>query len=1056
MKRKKSSSLFALATGAALLVALPQTAVAQGINELVGKAQLASKENNWAEAYPLFKQATELYEPENGVELYGAQSMAFIWFNRGRGAQELGKIAARGADEASKKQANELYQDAIDAYTQCGKVGTDLKENPQKNRINHLIGQCLLSMGKPEEAIKAWDTFTAAYTKRNSTEAFVLDGQGKGKFILDRSIAFFRKAEPDLKEGLKGLDYLALPKTKQRYKITGPAIVLGFQAFCQATLKEVEKAKDSQSRKDRLEKSLITYMIRHRDTLTLSPYQMYNFTPLFIKLSIDCKKLGLDKAAFMFQSFLPSSIESKEDMELKLANLGGYKGMVDHHDNVFTAEITQSLSNFETQVGKGEPHEITQNLVLADYHESEGNSRAAFAIYEMIELYHSDHPKREDWLFHAVRTSYLIKDAAKLELYGHRFRSDFPQSSHKSNVEQFILLFFFQNNEFEKCAELAETFLPSIKSDTEEHRLALYCLAGSYYYLGQSAEARAPLGEHVKLYGKGGKHKESPYSLATQYWEAANETYLQEWAQAAQKLDAFLRDYPDPAKNVYFPNAIYDRANCYTNLEEYEKSTKSLDEIINKYPNCGILDQVYALRANNNENLSNDDKAQEDYKLALEVAQKANNQAVEAEVLTNLILLLGDASQPEKTEAEKKKKAENFKATLQYYDTFWAKYSDKGYNGSVATVGLAALSANGRGEEGLANLKQIIQEHAKQEASPRISSLIEAYTEEYLSVHNDDAEKLKSHYAKDFNISKDSVYAQSLVKMSLVDTYSRLEKAATKLDDKAAAKKWKKASSLMLKELSTFDLTKLNNSTLVTIGESLRQSAETTIALQQATRFHEQVLANVKSSKELGFKNEAIFGLASALIDAEDKTKLPKAYKDLQQVRDSKESDKRTKEKAHFTMVKIAGELGDFSAVITEAESFASTYKTSSYRTLVRLTLADAQYEKGDKAEALKHYRSVVSSAPGFIDYSGPAMLRTMEMIEKKYEKWAFGEAYVRSVRKSFEEAAEKGAMSSKQQDIWESIKDAVSDLEADAEVQAGKAEAEKIEEARKRVRGIR
>ena len=212
----------------------------------------------------------------------------------------------------------------------------------------------------------------------------------------------------------------------------------------------------------------------------------------------------------------------------------------------------------------------------------------------------------------------------------------------------------------------------------------------------------------------------------------------------------------------------------------------------------------------------------------------------------------------------------------------------------------------------------------------------------------------------------------------------------------------------------------------------------------------------MKSSKELEFKNEAIFGMASALIDAEDRTKLPKAYKDLQQVRDSEDADKRTKQKAHLTMVKISAELGNFKDVITEAESFIETYKTSSYKTLVRSRLADAHYEQDNKKEALKHYRSVISSASGFIDYSGPAVLRVMEMLNGKYEKWVVGEAYVRSVRESFEKAAEKGTMSSKQQEIWEKVKITVSDLETTAEVQAGKAEAEKKAAEKKRVRGVR
>jgi len=606
-----------------------------------------------------------------------------------------------------------------------------------------------------------------------------------------------------------------------------------------------------------------------------------------LKLALDMKDLGLDRASFVIQSFLPNTTVSKEDMELKLSELGSLDQMVDYYDLVKKNGITSDLGKLSGEVEKGKPHEMTQNLVMAQYYENEGNSRAAFGVYEMIELYHSDHPEREDLLFNLVRTAYNIGEIFKTNDYGQIFLKDFPKSSHVPNVEEFMLISLFQNGKYERCIEVANKLLSTLTEGTKQHDTALYCLGGSLFYSAQLDLAREPLSKHVALYGKGGKHKESPNAKATQYWEASNETYLQQWEIAAPKLDKFLADYPKPEGNSYFPSAMYDRANCHTQLNQEEESIKCLDVIIKNHTDDPVIDRSYSLRGNNHQTLG-------DFN-SLKLARRAKNDPVEEEVLNNLVIFLGDKNQPAANDEQKAQRDANYKAAVQYYDEFWKKFSGGNYNAIVAMTGIHPLMANGRGEEALANLKEVIMKLASVENAPDMDKAINSYTEEYLMIHNGDAEKLKQHYLDDFQVMGNNVYALSLVKMSLVDAYERLKKNAQRDRDQGATDRWTRAIDATLKELANLPLDKLNNFTLVSIGDNIRKGAETDVAFKQASRFYRQAIENAKSGKEVSFKNEAIFGLAIVVVETGEQDKLAEAFQDLTNLRDNENTDMPSK-----------------------------------------------------------------------------------------------------------------------------------------------------------------
>ncbi|NRA48644.1 MAG: hypothetical protein HRU12_05890, partial [Phaeodactylibacter sp.] len=367
----------ALMLGASLFASIPVSVSAQQeMQQIVGAADAAARGGDWAKAYPLYKQSPTLYPKERALELF-KENMAYLYYRLGQSAQILGKREARGGNAAAKAAMETYMKEAIAAFTECSKIGT-AQNNPQKNKVIYMIGQCLQTMGKYDEALAKFKQFESNYNKKNKTEQFVLHpdyriGKGRGRYALDKALCHFKKEQPDLVEGGKYLEWIMLAETKAKYQIPDVAIVSAFQAYCQATKKEVRKALDLKGDPDKspekepkinpkaeeLESNLIKFMVKNRGMITLQPYQMYTYTPHFLKLSIEFRKLGLHKAAFVLQSFLPNTTLSKEDMVLKLRDLGGLKKTLDHYDMVVADDITKDMGKLSAATGKGEPHEMS-------------------------------------------------------------------------------------------------------------------------------------------------------------------------------------------------------------------------------------------------------------------------------------------------------------------------------------------------------------------------------------------------------------------------------------------------------------------------------------------------------------------------------------------------------------------------------------------------------------------------------------------------------------------------------------------------------------------------
>lgn len=1042
MKRKRK--MLAIIAGAALLATAPHTYSKETLDQIVGKAEQAAKTGNWSAAYPFYKQATEQADEKK----FGGK-VGYLWYRRGQSAQKMAKAAIRKRD---KKAAKPLFEDAINAYRKCKSI-KPRDQNQYQNRAVYNAGECFLALENYKDALKCFATFVADIDRKNPAERV-----NPAKIRLNKSLCYLKMEPAKISKGKSDLAWVL--RNKAKFKVSDAAVVKGFHTYCEAVIK---KANDNDDEKEiaKLEKSILSFVQKYRGRLQLRPLQMYPFTPFFLKLVVETRAVGMDRASFALMSFLPNTTISQEDMELALSQIGERKAVQDGTEILFTDQIKKSLellkrnSTYQPkpkQKGKTyQPHEITQNILLASALEQAGNTRAAHAVYEMIEFYHKDHPKREEYLYHLIRTANNILDIEKTTQYGQLYLDTFPRGKHVPDVEKYMLTSLYRTRRYDDCITIATKLLNGPlknKEGNKQHDIALFTLAGSKFYTGQLAESIPLLSKHIQLYGVKGKYKRSEFAVDAQYLEASNLSYLQNYGQALKKLNQFLKDHSDPSKNKFYASAKYDRANCYTNLteipENYAKAIADLTPIIEKFRDSGLVDRAYTLRGANHQNIQQPAKAKKDFLAGLEIARRINNEGVEQEVLYYLVLLLTD----EQAVKNKTQLKANYKEAVQYYDQFWKKYGKTSfYKSEVAVSGIPALRSFNQGKRGLANLKGVIEQLANAEGATGMAEAINSYTDFYLEEPGNTPPKLKDHYKKDFPFSSDQILAKSLVKMSLVEVYKKLAAQAKKDKEESQVEHWNAQVKAELDEIASWPLDELNNFTLVSIGNSILDNAQDDFTASQASRFYEQVFANKKANKDKSNYNNALFGQAQVLMRSADSAKITDAYTQLKDVYAQAEKGS-VKQNALRYMINISLAQENHQAVITDARKFLKEHPRGQRKSEVRYSLMLALAATGDKNGARLQATSIVASPQRF-KYSCDAIMLLADYANDKYEGWLALNSFIKMTQKTKKQNESKipAPVLAK----WEAVAEREQQMKQDPAVKAGIARQADIDKMKKK-----
>ncbi|WP_341407089.1 tetratricopeptide repeat protein [Luteolibacter soli] len=870
-------------------------AAAAEVSDLTTKALAEMEADHWEEALKLLTGCVAQHDAK-ALELYGP-SFGVTWYRKG-----ICELRLKRWDDAAKS-----FEICYNKYPNPRGNGTADSGNLYNKRALLRWGEAAQGAAKYEEAIRLFNKFMEERDKTRDDEF------NPGSHYLNLAICHFRLG--DLAEGLESLETVL--QNKPRFRAPDSGIIAAFQAFVEASIAK------------RDEKPLLSFLERYRSGIILEPFEMEPYGGLFLKLASDAMAADMDGAALVLCQVVPPSDVMSADLRSRLERLGNRTEVKELTRTVSKVKLQASLDALSKQRTDGEPLEVAQLGLIAVIHEKRGNTRGALASYRQLEEYYPKTAKREDHLFHLVRTTAAVGDP--VSECGELFLKDFPNSKHLPAVRRLLLSSLFQAGDYENSVRVAGELLPKLTEGSPEHDQALFVLAASHYHLGHHDQARPLLDKHVEKYPKSAQHQ------AACYFQASARARLRQWPEAAEALDKFLADDPGP----YLPFALYDRASCHLAQDQQVEAFEKLSRLEKEFPETEALDAALVLKGRILERDGKTDDAVAAYKKALDASEHREHAEVATEALCQLVTLIG--AKPE---------------AATYADRFWKAYATSPLRLRMAVAQIDALTAAGRDEEALARLRECITPTEV----PGLQEAIDHYAAAYAAKHG--LEELQQHFSTFPGFDPANKAASARLRIALIG------EAEKQTGEPAAAR----VKALYQELKSGFAPADLSAATLVRLGDHLRLK---TSAPRQALPYYEEALARPDTSLHVA----ARFGRAAVLAtgSAEEKAR---AIDDFKHVANDA-SDEAVKDLARYRIAETQLAAGDAGQAAETARQYLAL-EGARLAPEANLLLGESYEALGKPAEALASYRDVWSTWQDTIRISAPAMLAWLELSVKQ------------------------------------------------------------------------
>lgn len=918
---------------------------AQDLTTYMSQANKAWEARQYDKCQAIFERITTSYGDRAPV-LYGPK-FGVIWYRKGLCELKLAGIAKRSnnLDNAAK-----WFEEAAQSFESCykkfpnGAAGMPQSTNTAHKASLQRWAEAKMGLEEYKEANKFYQKFLA---ERDKTRDKLLPTPGG--FYINLAICHFLMEKPQIPVGIRHFETALKNKRKMRTSDSG--IVAAFLALSQAVI--IKKN----------EKAMVDFLNQNRSDITLDPYQMYEFTPMFLKLAGNAMAEEMYIAAFNLYALIPDTEEVIQDIRVRLDQLAGRRGVRDGLRVINADRLKKGLSKMQAKLRAGDPHDVQVLTAMCYLHDQAGNQRGVYGALEQLELYYKKSKKREGNLFNLVRVSSLVGEIFATEHYGSIFIEKFPKSDKVESVRRMMLSSLFFGGEYEKSLEVAKLMIDQLTEGSEQHDICLFVLGGSHFYLGHFDKAQPFLDRHVKEYPK------SKFIMHSEYFQGSNLTRLQYWERAATLLDTFLKKYPEDEKNIYLPNALYDRANCHFSESEYQPALELLNRLEENYPDNVVIDMAYNMKGNIFESTGKFENAEEYYILALKTAEKRQNNVVAGEALSYLVGMLG-------VEKRGPKKAPNprIKDAVPYYDKFMKGYSDSPFKPQVLVHGMPPMRAVGREQEGLDNLQAIITELAGRERQFYLEECVNAFSKAFLEKKGNTPEQLKELYYNFPGIDLANKRTLALLRIAVIGVYEDELKKAKNEEDADLVVKYEAGIKSLFKDLkATFDPKDLTNFVLLRVGDYLR---EKTSAPKQALPYYEQLLKNEDKFGAM----KARLGIADVMGRLDSPEDNRKAITMLDEVLERAKDDPKTMENALFRQVEIFAKISDWEGCEKKAREYLAAKHTK--KTAEVSFLFAVSFDRRNMTEdALAYYGAVFARYMGYVKISAPSTKRVMEIL---------------------------------------------------------------------------
>lgn len=916
----------------------PLSANLPNLQEIQREGVTKMRNGDWQGAWEVFANATARFDG-NAPMLFGPR-FGYFWYHKGYCELKL----------SMWEEAAESFETCYVRYANKGDEGAD-RRNAYDKRALLKWGDALRGDKQFGEALKRYEKFLAERDKER-------DKFSPGELYIGMAVCNFQKDPPSFEEGLDL--YRTALKNKIEYRVSNYDIMVCFNFFCRGLL-------DSERSDSEIEEIFLSFLSEHRQDILLDAYEMPAYTQMVLRLaarSAERQMVGMSSELF---AMIPESKYVASQLEQQLEQIGNrpvvQDGRVVKQNKTMRAHLTQARENMET----AETDDVTALIQTGNLSFRMGNYRGAYGAFLHLEQTYPNHPRREDSLFQLVQLAALLNEVLLTEEFGSRFLKDFPESSYKPAVESLMLGSLFAAGKYELCLEVATRLKPAIPEGTEQYDTCVHVLGGSNYYLGNFQAAEPHLEEHFE------KHPKSKHRIASYYFYAANPSRLLDFERSEQRLEAFLKEFPNSDENPFIPFARYDLATCKFDLEKNSEALELLSSIESDFPGAGNMQQVYVLKGNVLRAEKRTEEAEEYYLMARDLAERREDGFVASEALYSLVALLGEELKGSDEPNPR------FPDAVKYYDEFFEKYPNSVFRPEAAVAGLPSMVSQNRADEALERLQRVIVELGKTRSRGLIilEQAINSYRDAFLAINGPEA--LRDHFFDFPGVGISDVELRALLTITVIGVYeSILEEAKAANDDAAAINAQSAIGTFFNRLRRDFEPSQLTNYVAIRLADYIRLNTSTP---EEAMPFIERVLTN---PDDTAFREDARFAKADVLGKSSSPADNDEAIALLNELASTEGLERAKLMRAQYAIIKIHFRKNDWAALERATKAYLDERSNQFNRAEVFFWHARSFEEQGKMEEAIGAYNRFFGAFLGRVGYSAPAMLRYVQLLEKR------------------------------------------------------------------------
>jgi len=595
----------------------------------------------------------------------------------------------------------------------------------------------------------------------------------------------------------------------------------------------------------------------------------------------------------------------------------------------------EALADLQTAIDALEPqyYEIVNGVGSAHFlMKNFSASYAAFSrLSDQVDAGHQDLPL---FLHNAVVSAAQIDQWHGAYRYGRLFLDEFPDHELKPGVARVLVEVVFLREDYEQAYSISGEVRTDMEPGEEIRDIPDFVYAASAFHLDKIEESETELEAYRKNYPKGQRLE------LVRFFLGLAKVRLSKWEQAAAVLNDFLKDYPESALT---PTVLFQCAMSEFMIDLPAASLAKIERIHKEFPGADSEASAWNLKG---DIFASEERGFEEIETAYlrgrETADAAGQPEVAAYSLWQLVIQTGDVAAWDKAE--------------HHYEEFQQKHADSSYRFDLLVAALPVLVHQGRKDEGLEKLREIVWEFRDQPGSAVLAEMFGSYFE-FLKENYTPAELTGEMDA----ISKRPGIGPTLdgwltvARCKLLEEQEVAPDVINKFWYRLQAKfKPEQQSNYVIVQLARWVSTKRNKP-------------------EEAKALYDYVLRNRPGTANF---DQALVDVAELQAESDDPGQREQAIEKFQRVLFEFPSEELS-ERAVLGMARIRMSDRDYAGARILWEKYLENRNWTLSRAEANYLLGYAMEKQGEIGDALKIYVSVYANFPGYLDWSTRAYLRT-------------------------------------------------------------------------------